>query len=474
MLAAEPLPAPKAAQLPAVAQQLAAQYPQQLVPFLKKYCVDCHSGAEAESMLDVTKYKSGNDVLADRRTWRNISQKIRNHEMPPSDHDAKPSANEIEQASNWIDQTLKAAVCGGPVDPGRVTIRRLNRAEYNNTIRDLCGVDFKPADDFPSDDVGYGFDNIGDVLALPPILLEKYLAAAEKVLDKAIVIDDPAKATVTRMTGKQLAGENGDVLQGTEHRMLYSDGDVWGEFNFPGEGMYQIRVQAFGEQAGPDPCAMSVKVDKDELKSFEVPNDRFNLRTYTVTQKFTAGKRRVTARYTNDFYEPKQSDAKKGGDRNLGIGYIEVRGPLGLNPDKLPESHKRIMVVTPPPAWLDEQLVKKNSSPLNLLKKNDDRKKAEQAAAQRREQRISAAKRILATFATSAFRRPATDDEVTRLMKIWESVHLTDGQPFEKGIQVACSAVLVSPHFLFRIELDPKPNDPGMSINSMITKSPRD
>ena len=94
-----------------------------------------------------------------------------------------PSAN---RSSTWIDQGLAQSDCGRERDPGRVTIRRLNRNEYNNTIRDLIGVDFHPADDFPSDDVGYGFDNIGDVLSMPPILLEKYLTAAEKIAERAL------------------------------------------------------------------------------------------------------------------------------------------------------------------------------------------------------------------------------------------------------------------------------------------------
>ena len=83
----------------------------------------------------------------------------------------------------------RAFDCGGAPRSGRVTIRRLNRNEYNNTIRDLLGVDVRPADDFPSDDVGYGFDNVGDVLSLPPILLEKYLAAAERVVQRALGTD---------------------------------------------------------------------------------------------------------------------------------------------------------------------------------------------------------------------------------------------------------------------------------------------
>ena len=86
--------------------------------------------------------------------------------------------------------------CSGPRNPGRVTLRRLNRTEYNNTIRDLIGVDFKPAGDFPADDVGYGFDNIGDVLSLSPLLLERYLAAADTILEQAIVVAEDVRVQV--------------------------------------------------------------------------------------------------------------------------------------------------------------------------------------------------------------------------------------------------------------------------------------
>src|SRR5262249_19009088 len=97
------------------------------------------------------------------------------------------------QALAWIDARFGAVDCTKQRDPGRVTIRRLNRAEYNNTIRDLVGIDFQPADDFPADDVGYGFDNIGDVLSLPPLLMEKYLAAAGRIVEKAWKTPDARK-----------------------------------------------------------------------------------------------------------------------------------------------------------------------------------------------------------------------------------------------------------------------------------------
>src|SRR5262245_10012849 len=108
-------------------------------------------------------------------------------------------------APTLIGKTSSDCDCDHP-DPGRVTIRRLNRAEYNNTIRDLVGIDFHPADDFPADDSGYGFDNIGDVLSLSPVLLEKYLAAAQRILSKAIVADTKANPT---------QHFDADTLQGT-------------------------------------------------------------------------------------------------------------------------------------------------------------------------------------------------------------------------------------------------------------------
>ena len=119
--------------------------------------------------------------------------------MPPKSK-PQPAEEERDRLVAWIDATLARTV---PIkkDPGRVTMRRLNRAEYNNTIRDLVGVKFQPAEDFPSDDVGYGFDNIGDVLSLSPILLEKYLAAADKIVDQAFKSPELRKRIVIAEPG---------------------------------------------------------------------------------------------------------------------------------------------------------------------------------------------------------------------------------------------------------------------------------
>src|SRR4051812_43484186 len=172
--------------------------------------------------------------------------------MPPSKRSAQPSDAERKLVRDWVAQSQAFIDFSGPRDPGRVTIRRLNRVEYNNTIRDLLGVTgFAPAADFPADDTGYGFDNNADVLTMSPLLGEKYLAAAEAALDKAIVTDAPAPATVAQLKGDGLKGDgsfDGDV------RTLTTEGETFREMTFPADGRYTIRVEAGADQAGPEPA----------------------------------------------------------------------------------------------------------------------------------------------------------------------------------------------------------------------------
>ncbi len=124
-------------------------------------------------------------VKRDRRAWNKVLKRLKSEVMPPVDAD-KPTAPERARAVQWLDHQLNDVDSSRPQDPGRVTVRRLNRTEYDNTVRDLLGVDFQPANDFPADDSGFGFDDIGDVLTVPPLLLEKYLAAAEDIAERAV------------------------------------------------------------------------------------------------------------------------------------------------------------------------------------------------------------------------------------------------------------------------------------------------
>lgn len=153
-------------------------------PLLKAHCIRCHGGKEPKGELSLERLRDSWDVQRDYELGQRMLRMLAERQMPPED-EPQPPENEIKLAVGVLEAELAKFDCRGQRHPGRVTIRRLNRVEYNNTVRDLVGLDFQPADDFPSDDVGHGFDNIGDVLSIPPILLEKYLAAAEKIVERA-------------------------------------------------------------------------------------------------------------------------------------------------------------------------------------------------------------------------------------------------------------------------------------------------
>jgi hypothetical protein len=377
-------------------------------PLLEKYCFDCHSGSDPVGQMPIDNLDpAGGTIL--RKSWQKVHDNLESTLMPPDDAE-QPSVEERKKIVAWLESHPLRIDCSGPTHPGRVTIRRLNRAEYNNTIRDLCGVDFKPAEDFPNDDVGYGFDNIGDVLSLPPILLEKYLDAAEKIAEKAILVPSDDNAPAQRGPGKNLA----------------SQGETSMEYDFPVTGEYILRARAAAEQAGPELAKMGFNLDRRQVTTFDVTGEHStDWADYEFRTRVTQGKHRFSAGFLNDYYKPNDPDPKLKGDRNLYIEFIEISGPIGVKPTEFPDSHNQIIFVEP-----------------------SKEKSADECA-----------REIFNRFASRAYRRPATDDEVNRLMKLFAMTQ-EDGELFERGIQLGVQAVLVSPSFLFRVEQEPGPQDP--------------
>ncbi len=177
-----------------------------VAPFLAKHCAACHSGDEAEAGVAFDRYTVSANVQKEYDLWDKAARLIRDRQMPPPEQ-TQPTAGELIAVDAAIQAELATFDCTTEQQAGRVTLRRLNKAEYNNTIRDLIGLDLKLADDFPSDDVGNGFDNIGDVLSLSPVLLEKYLMAAQSVADQ-VFADPQARARVL----VHVAQTNGDRI----------------------------------------------------------------------------------------------------------------------------------------------------------------------------------------------------------------------------------------------------------------------
>ncbi|MGI9455989.1 MAG: DUF1587 domain-containing protein, partial [Aeoliella sp.] len=163
-----------------------ADYAHRAQPLVEQYCFDCHSGDSPEAGLSLAKIDGGTHFQHHRAAWKKVLTRLRAGDMPPKEYDA-PTDAERKELADWVEARLAEFNCKSEFDPGWITLRRLNRDQYRNTIRDLLGVDFEPQKSFPPDELAYGFDNNADMLSLTPRLLEKYLDAASEISSQAIL-----------------------------------------------------------------------------------------------------------------------------------------------------------------------------------------------------------------------------------------------------------------------------------------------
>jgi cytochrome c553 len=251
-------------------------------PLLAKYCAACHGAEKQRGGIRFDPYKDEPAALKNPKLWEKVADNLRSATMPPPNK-PQPTTQELDALNTWIDVAVFKVDCNGPKDPGRVTIRRLNKAEYNNTIRDLLGIKFTPADDFPADDVGYGFDNIGDVLSMPPILMEKYLNAAEQIAAKAFDDSSVRKRIMEPVVTEKNKNERKTVLilRGFAERAWrrpISDDEVRRL-----ENLIDLAVRNGDDRQGGVKLVMqAVLVSPHFLFRIEAdpdPNDKTNLRT---------------------------------------------------------------------------------------------------------------------------------------------------------------------------------------------------
>jgi len=165
------------------------EFAQSIRPVLARNCSACHNPANPKNRINFLKANTIQDVASDRGLWRDVAAQLRNRTMPPVE--TKLTEEERLRVSAWIDKRLQQTACAIGEYAGAVALRRLNRREYHNTIRDLLGVDFNVSELFPADGTGgAGFDTNGETLFIPPLLMERYLEAAQEILDRAIVTPD--------------------------------------------------------------------------------------------------------------------------------------------------------------------------------------------------------------------------------------------------------------------------------------------
>ena len=394
-------------------------------PFLGAYCTGCHNAAKEAGGLNLDVYLSEAHARKDRKTWATVQHALAAGEMPPKGK-PQPAAAAKEALIGWVEATLTAVNCAAPKDPGRVTLRRLNRAEYNNTVRDLCGVELTPADDFPSDDVGYGFDNIGDVLSLPPILLEKYLAAADKVLDVALPGPQVVPSTKQRFSPHDLRATPPSAKRGRDNDepriTLTTDGAAafLQRFHVPAEGEYLLRAKVWGKPAAAVPPQVALRLGDAAGAATPVTAPKEKPTVVEAKVRVPAGDQRFSGGLANP--DPK-------GERALGVVFLEVEGPTGGGLRPIPASTTLLL-----------------GPDLNPKDK------------------LAAAERVIGAFARKAYRRPVKADELARLLKLFR---LADGQgeTFTQAVKLPLKAVLASPNFLFRVEADPTSPDGVKPVN---------
>ncbi len=395
-------------------------YQKDILPILENHCYDCHGDGENKGKVSFDTFATPEALMGQTDLWVHVLKNVRSDMMPPAKK-KRLTGEELATLQEWIKWSALKLDPAHP-DPGRVTLRRLNRVEYQNTIRDLMGIEFRTAEEFPADDTGYGFDTIGDVLTTSPLLLEKYMQAAETIVAKAVPLRN--RITPERRIS---AGAFSANKQDNDIRLsLYDPADLSAEVTVTRPGTYRILLDAtvrgsFAYDPGRAEATWFVdggQVLQEELKW----QDSLKLDS-SAEVKWEAGKHPLRLVLKPLVGKDKIPEEKPGdGPPSVVLSFqgATLQGPLEPEYSAHPPNYERFFTRD------------------NVPPDQDGRK-------------IYAGE-ILRRFTSRAFRRPADDATVERLTALAEQSELAPGGTFESGIARAMTAVLASPRFLFRME----------------------
>ena len=413
--------------------------------FLEQYCFSCHAGAQPAAELSLDSYTDNHSLIEDRDVWDRVLDMVETTQMPPEDNE-QPSLEESEAFVAHIEAIFEQAARTAKPDPGRVTVRRLNRVEYKNTVRDLLGADFNPTENFPADDVGHGFDSIGDVLSMSPLLMERYLEAAEAVVSRVIVLD-PLPPSRNYRNGKTLDPRHDDVPDERYRLLDPTATEPWksgpfttgaDSFNIASDAEIIYRATLYAETESDTPVEVVLFIQGDALENVTPPEKLARLvgvdpaadtnikvlKAFEITARSPEKNQRIEVFLTGipnienvgiAMLKPKEGEP----DAKLQIRVLWSEGPLETRPD----SHFEILACTP------------------------DIPQAEQT------------REVLTRLLRRGYRRPPTENEVEQLAE-FVAFTQADGTSWEASIQEAIKVILCSPKFLFRLELDDRPQTP--------------
>ncbi len=411
-------------------------------PFLIKHCLACHADKErGDVRLD--RFSDENALVNGSPVFEKVVDVLRQRAMPPAKR-PRPRDDEIKPVLAWLDAYLARLDRQSSTAHRRSVLRRLNRTEYNNTVRDLLGVTFQPADDFPPDIPGHGFDNSAGTLSLSPLLVEKYLAAAEKVARTAVFGPEPMKPERVAHQpwfAADAFSKNKTVTFDYDETGMSLPNALHVVQRFAVDGEYQLRAILRGVRpVGSDPIELAFWIDGKKVHETKV----------VVPTQRTAGRApgEVNGLWA-EFRTPIQA-----GEHWLAVTILRMY-------EGLPPAYKG-----PKPAKTEFGITKATDAffimyldvvgPYRQAKGPSKESLRKLFGGDRFDgpRNAAAARKVLANLAPRAYRRPVTDKEVEDLVQLVTMVQ-EDGQSFEEGLCLAIQRMLLSSHFLFRIEKSP-------------------
>jgi mono/diheme cytochrome c family protein len=403
---------------------------------LDRYCADCHNAAEFTGGVSV----DGLDAAAvhdDPETWERIVRKLRTRTMPPQDA-PRPESATYETVASWLESALDEA---GQDHPGTPALRRLNRAEYANAIRDLLDLEVDVTALLPPDDSAFGFDNIGDLLVFSPTLLERYLSAADRV--SALAIGDPATA----------AGAHTYTVRGDESQSTHLDGLPLGTVGgiavthmFPLDATYEFDLALFRNN-------LDVIRGLEHAHRIEIAIDGKRVFLEDVGGNAEANREGTTVNELSDSTDARLHAAVpvEAGPRVVTATFIRKigKGTNRLRPfdrsnsgtyDATGRPHLKTLTITGPFAA---------SGPGDT----PSRRRIFSCSPTDTDDELRCATEILSRLARRAYRRPIEQTDIDRLIPFFEEGRARGG--FESGVQLALRRILASPSFAFRLEAEP-------------------
>jgi uncharacterized protein DUF1592/uncharacterized protein DUF1588/uncharacterized protein DUF1587/uncharacterized protein DUF1595/uncharacterized protein DUF1585/cytochrome c len=449
--------------------QSPTEFDRSVQPFFARTCYMCHNAELKSGGLNLETLQTASSISQSRETWERVLRKLRAGEMPPKSL-PRPNPEELKTVTSWIEGEFARADRVVKPNPGRVTVRRLNRAEYDNTVRDLLGVDLRPADSFPQDDSGYGFDNIGDVLSLSPVLMEKYLSAAERVARAAVFGPEQMKPTMVKLrsSGQRIIPSLTPLFD-YDSTGLTLPSAIHVTYRFPVDGEYILRVFLGGSRPlGSEPFSIALWIDGQQRQSIDLDP--------TKTAAFDEGEKQDLGGKVQEF-----RTKVTGGEHWVAASILRLYEGLparyqGPNPSRIPP--------LPPPQFkpraslppeqiaearkrFDERIVAIEKAPVNDTRlgsleiggpynqpkgpSDESLKKIYTCGHVNGHHQARCAVKIVSDLARRAFRRPVSPQEIDKLISL-VSLAQKQGDSFEEGVCQSLQAMLVSPHFLFRIE----------------------